>query len=280
MTALAFSRLFSMPAFEGLRILRSYCASRPDTPLDELSELILKVEADSHSFDLEAAIFLDSIVKRQAPHEGVGFYRICLADVLLIELPEWARLVTLGRGRFIKRLKAAEYRDIRSLFRQARLLDEPPSAGDIEWWDDLQAQVRGRQNQDAMRRAREAEKLTLSHEISRLQSLGIDTAPRWMAIEDNTVGYDILSYAPTEFGLVNLLIEVKSTIASPLRFHVTRNEWEQASSFGEAFLFHIWDLRPNPPILYERTVAQVSPHIPDDNEDGRWTNALIPVAIS
>jgi len=269
-----------MPAFEGLRILRSYTVQRPNTPLEDLAELILKVEADAHSFDLEAAIFLDGIVARQAPYEGVDFYRACLADVLLIELPEWARLVTLGRGRFIKRLKSNEYRDIRSLFRQARLLDEPPTANDIEWWDALQAHVRGKQNQDAMRRARIAEQLTLKHECTRLKSLGIEIAPRWMAIEDNTVGYDILSYSPSEFGPANLLIEVKSTIASPLRFNVTRNEWEQAVSFGEAFLFHVWDLRPTPPVLYERTVAQVAPHMPNDNEDGKWTNALIPLAIA
>ncbi len=280
MTPFDFSRLFSMPAFEGLRILRIYRVSRPDMPLTELSGLIRSVEAGSNSFDLDAAVFLDGIVKRHPPHEGIGFYRVCLSDVLLIELPEWARLVTLGRGRFIKRLQSAEYRDVRSLFRQARLLDDPPSASDIEWWDDLQAKVRGKQSQDAMRRAREAEQLTLEHEVERLRSLGIDTAPRWMAIDDNTVGYDVLSYMPSEFGLVNLLIEVKSTIASPLRFYVTRNEWEQATAFGEAFMFHVWDLRPNPPVLHKRTVAQVAPHIPTDNENGRWTNAIIPVSLS
>lgn len=279
MTTFTFSRLFSMPAFEGLRILRSYCVERPDTPLGDLTVLIQKVEADAHSFDLEAAMFLHDVVAQHPPHEGVGFYRVCLADVLLLELPEWARLVTLGRGRFIKRLKATEYRDIRSLFRQARLLDEPPTLDDIEWWDALQGDVRSQQSQDAMRRARIAEQLTLEYEVERLKSLGIEIAPRWMAIEDNTVGYDILSYSQSEFGPVNRLIEVKSTIASPLRFNVTRNEWDQASAFGDAFSFHIWDLRPIPPVLYERTVAQVAPHMPTDNENGKWTNALIPLSI-
>ncbi|WP_439570751.1 DUF3883 domain-containing protein [Sphingomonas sp.] len=280
MSAFPFTRLFSMPAFEGLRVLRKYCMERPEDTPAALVALIGRVEADAHSFDLEAALFLHSVVTAQAPHDGIDFYRICLADVLVLELPEWARLVTLGRGRFIKRLKAAEYRDIRSLFRQAHLLDEPPSEDNIAWWDALQSHVRSQQNQDAMRRARIAEKLTLDFEAARLSMLGIDTPPRWMAIEDNTVGYDVLSYWPGDFGPVNRLIEVKSTIASPLRFNVTRNEWDQASAFGEAFIFHIWDLKPDPPVLYERTVAQVAPHIPDDNEEGKWTNALIPVSIS
>lgn len=45
------------------------------------------------------------------------------------------------------------------------------------------------------------------------------------------------------------MIEVKSTIASPLRFIVSRNEWEQADKFGPAYLFHVWDMQKNPPVL-------------------------------
>jgi hypothetical protein len=130
-----------------------------------------------------------------------------------------------------------------------------------------------------MKRARLAEQLTLSRERELLRKSGIDRPPRWMAIEDNTVGYDVLSYTNGQFGLLNKLIEVKSTIASPLRFHVSRNEWEQAKQFGEAFVFHVWDLQSDPPILHERTVLQVLMHIPTDNEKGRWSNVLIPVNI-
>lgn len=268
-----------MPAFEGLRVLRSYLAERPNDAPDAVVLIIRRVEAEAYSLDLESALFLHDKITKNAPFEGVGFYRVCLAGVLLMELPEWARLMKLGRGRFIKRLKAPEYRDVKSLFRQARLLDEPPSDDDIAWWDEVQERVRSHQSLETMQRARFAEKLSLQYETSRLQKEGMSIKPVWMAIEDNTVGYDVLSYTPGEFGPINKLIEVKSTIASPLRFNVTRNEWKQASEFGEAFVFHIWDLRADPPALYERTVAQVAPHIPDDNESGEWTNALIPVAI-
>lgn len=279
MTSLPFARLFSMPAFEGLRILRLYLEQRPhDSPV-ALVTIIRKVEADAHSLDLEAALDLHERVAKDAPPQGVTFYRVCLASVLLIELPEWAKLVTLGRGRFIKRLKAAEFRDVRSLFRQARLLDEPPEDDDIAWWDELQSHVRSQQNVEAMKRARFAEQLTLDRERALLRKAGIERPPRWMSIEDNTVGYDVLSYIRGEYGLLNKLIEVKSTIASPLRFYVSRNEWDQAQEFGDSFLFHVWDLQQDPPVLYERTVSQVRPHIPDDREKGKWKNVLIPVNI-
>lgn len=279
MAALPFGRLFSMPAFEGLRILRAHAQRRPDEQLSRLIEVIRNTEVSVASYDLDSAIVLHELVPRDAPHTGVMFYRSCLAATLLIELPEWAKLMTLGRGRFIKRLKSEEYRDVRSLFRQARLLDEPPLAGDVEWWDQVQAHVRQHHDADKMRQARAAEQLSIDYERGRLARMGISLEPRWMAIEDNTAGYDVLSYSPGQFGPLNKLIEVKSTIASPLRFHLTRNEWEQANRYGKAYVFHVWDVGKQPAVLYEKTVEQIAPHVPQDNEKGQWKTALIPVGV-
>jgi hypothetical protein len=36
-------------------------------------------------------------------------------------------------------------------------------------------------------------------------------------------------------------------------------------------------MEPSPAALYVRTVAQVEPHIPTDNESGKLANAEIPV---
>ena len=96
-----------------------------------------------------------------------------------------------------------------------------------------------------------------------------------MSIEDNTAGYDIQSFDPGTEGPVARLIEVKSTIASPLRFWLTRNEWETAKKFGAAYSFHIWDLQG--PQLHERTANEILPHIPTDNERGRWANVEYPI---
>jgi len=268
-----------MPAFEGLRIFRAHVQRRPEEKVSRLVEILRNTEPNAASYDLDAAIMLHDIVPKDAPHTGVMFYRVCLRAVLIRELPEWAKLMTLGRGRFIKRLYSHEYRDVRSLFRQALLLEDPPSAGDIEWWDDIQAQVRRQKDAEKMQQARAAEQLSIDYESKRLVSLGLPLKPVWMAIEDNTVGYDVLSYNPGEFGPLNKLIEVKSTIASPLRFFLTRNEWEQGEKFGKAYVFHVWDIRKHPPVLYEKTVAQIAPHVPQDNEKGQWKTALIPIGV-
>ncbi|XUM24499.1 DUF3883 domain-containing protein [Bradyrhizobium oligotrophicum S58] len=269
-----------MPAFEGLRLIRLYSVQHPMLAPEELVPIIKRVEPNAFSYDFPAALQLHDTVPKSAPYEGVDFYRECLSSALLLELPEWAKLVTLGRGRFIKRLKAPEFRDVRSLFRQARLLDEPPEMADIEWWDRLQASVRSDQDAEKMRRARQAEQLSLKYEVQFLEKAGITKRPIWMSIEDNTAGYDVLSYrAGGELGLLNRLIEVKSTIASPLRFFLTRNEWEQADQFADAFVFHIWNLQADPPVLFERSVEQVRPHVPVDNEKGKWKTAMIPVNL-
>lgn len=166
-----------------------------------------------------------------------------------------------------------------SLFRQAGLLEEPPDDDTVDWWAGLSGAIRQQADKQRNDRARAAERLSLQHETERLRGLGVDVRPRWMAVEDNTVGYDILSYEVGQYGLINKLIEVKSTIASPLRFYVTRNEWESALRYGEAFWFQIWDMNRTPPVLYVRSVADVAPHIPADNKKGKWQNAQVPVAL-
>jgi hypothetical protein len=100
-----------------------------------------------------------------------------------------------------------------------------------------------------------------------------------MGLEDNTAGYDILSYDPGSPVPTKRLIEVKSTIASPLRFILSRAEWQKAKGVGAAYSFHVWNMQPDPPVLYVKTVENVAPHIPGDFEKGKWKTVEIPVAI-
>lgn len=274
-----FDRLFTISAFEGLRIMRSVIAAVPEVTIEACPDALVAHSPQAQNYDLEAALELHALVSADAPHGDVLFYRECILAVMLLKMPAFARLMTLGRGRFIKRIKGDEYRDIRSVFREAKLLEDPPTNGDIAWWDTIQGRVRLNFDQERLIRARHAESLSLKYEQSELAKLGIDRAPVWMAIDDNTAGYDVLSYRPAEVGERNLLIEVKSTVASPLRFIITRNEWNNADQVGESYLFHVWDMDKDPAVLHIRTVDQIRPHIPVDSEKGQWKTAEIPVGI-
>lgn len=268
-------RVFALSAFEGVRIIRTYAARQPDVPLVELLPIIERIEADAPNLDLQAAVYLHDLVEIECPLTGDGFYQACITAVVTKHEPNWCKAMKQGRMRFLDSLKQND----RDVFAAAGLAKEPPSIEVVTWWDTVAGYARMLADIDKMEQAREAEALSIAHERARLKALGIDKEPEWKGLDDNFAGYDVLSFDPGEFAPTNRMIEVKSTVASPLRFIVSRNEWEQALKFGPAYLFHVWDMQKNPPVLYERTSEQVAAHIPTDNEKGKWTAAVIPLGI-
>jgi hypothetical protein len=274
--SLPFERIFSMAAFDALRTYRKQIAATPALGQDEMLRLAGSLVADAAGLDFVAATEIHPVVVTVAPHESASeFYRQCIFDIVLAQKMGWGRIITLGRRRFYGSLK----RDEQACFRAAKLMEEPPTADVVEWWDRLELAMRAANDGAKKERSRVAEKLTFDREVAKVAALGIAESPRWVAIDDNTVGYDVLSFTLGQDGPVNLLIEVKSTLASPLRFYVSRNEWQRAVEFGDAYVFHIWNLAAEPPQLYVRTKAQVEPHIPADQEKGEWINAIIPVSV-
>lgn len=274
---LPFERLFSMPAFEALRSLRQHLMNNPGMAAAEVRQLVLNVELDSAGFDMEASEALLSLVPGDTPNDGVEFYRGCIRTVLVNYQPVWARSILQGRQRFYQTLE----RDEQSLFRQAGILDDPPDDDLVEWWDGITGEMRLVIDLAKLTQGRAAEKRTLEYERGCLADLGIDRRPEWVGFDDNTKGFDVLSHQLAPDGsVIPKLIEVKSTIASPLRFRVTRNEWEQAAKFGDAYVFHVWDMTKEAAEPIVRTVEQVRPHIPTDNEKGKWKDAEIPVGAN
>jgi hypothetical protein len=273
--SLPFERVFSMGAFDALRTYRRQTAATPTLEAGELINLAQTVVGDATGLDFVAAIEIHPIVLSSAPHEPAHeFYRHCIFDVVMAQKMGWGRVITLGRRRFYSTLE----RDEQACFRAARLMDDPPTSEIVEWWDRLELAMRAAGDAARKERSRVAEKLTFDYEVAELARLGIVLEPKWIAVDDNTVGYDVLSFRVGASGIVNLLIEVKSTIASPLRFFVSRNEWEQAVKLGDSYVFYVWDLAVMPPRLYVRTKAQIAPHIPSDQQRGKWTNVEIPLA--
>ncbi len=271
----ATERLFTTSSFEGLRLIRRILLESPNASIEEIVTAIKLTEADALSLDLEASCELHAIVV-PCELDGHGFYRHCIRGVVLARFPVWVKTMKRGRQVFAAKLEEDDH----SIFENAGLLDSPPSPDVVEWWDTIGHEVKLETDLEKMTQARTAEKLSWDAEKARLLVLGIKIDPVWVGLDDNTAGYDILSYEPGYPENTNKLIEVKSTVTSPLQFYVTRNEWEQAIKSKDAYFFHIWDMRKSPPMLHVRTVSQVEPHIPTDNEKGKWSNATIPVGGS
>ena len=269
-------RIFRLPCFEGLRLFRRYKIVYPDLPPDELLSLIDSVEADARSLDMEAAVYLSTLVEADCPLVGPGFYQSCIKAVLLRHQPIWSKAMRRGRERFLNALDPND----RDLFAAAGLMEYPTPLHVANWWDSISGLARTAFDYGKMELARKAEMLTLQRERSKLKADGICKEPEWPGLDDNFAGYDVLSYEQKPTGIVNRLIEVKSTTKSPMRFFITRNEWNKAKRTGEAYSFHVWDMDSWPPALHIRTVADIAPHVPTDNGKGNWSNAEIPVVTS
>jgi hypothetical protein len=272
-----FARLFAMGAFEALRVLRLKRQDSSGLDDTEIVRHLRELDAGTAALDLDAGVELDAVVRSTATVSvSHSFYRHCIFDIINAVDAPWARAIKLGRARLLTQLS----RDEHQCFREARLLDDPPDDDLVSWWDDLSSAVRATGNADAMERARRAERLSIEVERKRLATLGIPLEPRWIAIEDNTAGYDVLSFDLGDHGPLNRLVEVKSTIASPLRFYVTRNEWNKAIDAQAQYCFHVWDLSKTPPTLYEIAQAAVAAHVPTDCGAGTWDSAVIPVNVA
>tara|TARA_R110001606_G_scaffold233942_1_gene381529 strand:+ start:30478 stop:31308 length:831 start_codon:yes stop_codon:yes gene_type:complete len=268
-------RLFSLSSFEGLRLIRSYSVKQPELSISELIALIEKLDPDGLSLDLTAAAYLGELVGQDCRMEGSQYYQTCIKVILIEHQPIWAKAMRSGRKRFVETLDLND----QDVFAAAGLMSDPPSNDVVTWWDDVVGHSRLITDKEKMEQARKAEILSIEHERERLKKLGIEKEPEWPGLDNNYAGYDVLSYDLGQYGLINRMIEVKSTTASPLRFFVTQNEWNQAKKVGDAYLFHVWDMTKSPPILFIKTVQEIAPHIPTNNEKGAWTNATIPLSI-
>ncbi|WP_246867553.1 DUF3883 domain-containing protein [Diaphorobacter sp. LR2014-1] len=98
--------------------------------------------------------------------------------------------------------------------------------------------------------------------------LGIERHPKWIAIEDNTAGYDVQSYDTGLTEPVSKLIEVKSCSRELVQIFITRNEWETAISSAPHYQFHVW-LLPEKKLI-ELSVNDIAPHIPQNQGHGIW----------
>lgn len=273
-------RLFSMSCFEGIRLLRQYNQEYPDLKITELKELIIKIEADAASLDMDAAIYLHPSVSSSYLLDTKLFYQECIKAVVSHQ-PTWAKLMRRGRMRFINSLESnSEIKDDNiDIFTTAGLLQNPPSEDIVTWWDNISGHARTITDIKKMKQAREAEKLTIEHEKQRLGRIGITKTPEWKGLDDNYAGYDVLSFDMKNGSETNLMIEVKSASTKPPFFHLSRNEWNKANESGENYIFHLWNMKTDPPKLHKVTVDQVKPHIPSDNKNGEWWNVKIPFKI-
>jgi len=263
-------RLLTMSAFEAAYSLRRFRRDNPDYEDYQLIESIRAVRADFYPNDFEAGLALEAIIASDIdPSSDIAYFRAAIDALVDAFSPLWIRLAPGGREHVLQAVSV----NGAQCFRNAGLLETPPSAAVSNWWDVLAGRVRGDIDARRLQQGRDAEKRSFEYEERRLQHLGIDRRPRWTAIEDNDAGYDILSYNPGLPEPTNRLIEVKSSAREPPTIFLTRMEWNKALESERAYVFHIW--APSAQMPMEMTVEDLRRHVPADNGNGVWQDVKI-----
>jgi len=191
--------------------------------------------------------------------------RAALLDLVQATDPPWVQGARFGRRHVL------EYSppEISQLCREAGLATGT-SADVVAFWDVLAARARGLHDVRLNEIGRQGERLTLDHEEQRT-----GCKPRWIAMESNEDGYDVLSQV-SDTDAARLCIEVKaSTLGLRAQFYVTRHEWDTAAMLT-CFSMHLWDLSHPTPRLAVIDLNLLAVHVPRDEGNGVWNSVCIP----
>ena len=182
--------------------------------------------------------------------------------------PSWVQNASFGRHKVLS-YAGVEAKQVLSEAGLASGKDKET----VEFWDKLAARARGQKDIHLAEIGRRGERLTIGRE-----ALRTGKEPKWVALENNADGYDVLSIVGPRNG-AHLSIEVKSSTQG-LRgsFHITRTEWERAME-APFHCFHLWMLRG--PADAESSLAVVQPedmkpHVPLNSGQGTWSNCEVP----
>ena len=192
--------------------------------------------------------------------------RQAILDYVDAASPPWVQTASFGR----KRLISFAGNQIGQVFLEAGLVDGTDDAV-VAFWDSLAARARGQKDDRLNAIGREGERLSLAYERERTGH-----QPKWVAIDNNDDGYDILSVVSAD-DLRKQSIEVKaSTLGLQGSFFLTRNEWERALE-AEQHAFHVWSLATAPPTLAVLDSLAVSEHVAADHGEGEWRVVEVPL---
>lgn len=254
-----------MSAFSGLIALRSYSKKRPELLLEDIIDALKHISPDDGYHDYDSALVLHGWIGPTMDHTNIqAFFRHVITILIQRTAPWWHRLFILGRDRVKSALSSNEAQ----CFEAAGLFSESPNTEIYSWWDMHQEEARSENDAKRLAQGREAERLTIDFEVKRLSEQGIKNRPRWVALEDNTAGYDVHSFDKGPSEPIARLIEVKSCSGGSQEIFLTRNEWNTALEMSPNYLFHIWALPDEH--LVELRPEEIEKHIPIDRGGGSW----------
>ena len=178
----------------------------------------------------------------------------------------WKQFSHRGRKWVLEKLSPNELQS----FKAAGLTEVQMRDQIREWWDCLTTNIKTDSLDFAFR---EWEKRSFELEQKRLASEGCPMPCQWVALEDNFIGYDILTYQKTMNGWQKHYVEVKSSETGIFRFHLSYREARIAIRFPSNYSLHFWDTKSE--TLSVLSGSDLLAHLPVDQGQGKWQEVLV-----
>lgn len=253
-------------AVEGWRAVTRQLAA---VPHESVARAVARLKASYATAGLdyaEAHAILEAV--GPAKESAIASYQALIEHEAMLR-PAWLSVLPSGR----RSLRDALSADAGECFRRAGAFDDQPAVDVVAFLDRLANLARASANLPLVESGRHAERLSFELERARCAEIPGAPAVEWVALDDNSAGYDILSFRQIDGRPVPKLVEVKSCRGHPLRLLITRNEWDTACRHQEAYVVHFWDV--NAERLHELSWGDLQPHMPIDQGDARWDSATL-----
>lgn len=256
-----------MSVFTALKRARIKRAEFPEFSFIESAYLCMQTSSDGTPHDYARAEEMDKFL----PFELVNFDDPAVLrrslDLIILEMNyDWAYLFPSGREAVRNALTRDEYQ----VFRNAELFLDIPSIEVISWWDKI---ANGYRLSTIDNSYREAELKTFELERSFLREAKCPHEPSWVALNDNSLGFDIRSYRYHENEWVPFPIEVKSTTGNKIRFYLTRNEANLALRMKKMYALYFWMPSASKPLVFGSD--EIALNLPIENGKGSWQSLVI-----
>ncbi len=183
-------KVFRMSVINAIVEIRVYKTTSGVSDLQECCRVLRVTPGSAATYDYRTA---EELSTTPGLLEGLGHpredsLREVLRHLLVHIRPTWGLLIPQGRQILFSNVSD----DIRQCFESAGLSNESLDEQSIAWWDSVSDYFRSTSVLGRVELGRRGEMLSMRHERQKLTTTGYaHLNPQWIALEDNTVGYDL-----------------------------------------------------------------------------------------
>lgn len=256
-----------MSAMSAFLKAREIMRDRELDSFSSASEIALNSSTESSRHDYIAASKIDELINEDIDTSvwEKALRKILKTAILSGDYP-WKGSFKYGRKYVLESLSINE----RQVFRSAGLVSNEFNEEIVSWWDQMQIALGVAQPDFEFRKW---EQRTFDREIALLTKLDCPNVPRWVAIDDNMVGFDILSFRENDEKWEEVFIEVKSSSTGLKRFFLSDREAEKLESSPDRYILYFWDTTTTTDYVF--TGAELIHHLPKNQGRGAWKSVLL-----